>query len=84
MKMLRFCVNIRNKFILFIRTLASKVADMVEAILSGKEAPVNDTSTYNNNVKVVPSYLCEPVFGDASNYKKLLIDSGYYKESELK
>ena len=66
------------------RTLAAQVVKMVEALLSGKAAPVNDTSTYNNNVKVVPSFLCEPVFGDANNYKALLIDSGYYKESELK
>jgi putative multiple sugar transport system substrate-binding protein len=66
------------------RTLASKVVEMVEAILSGKSAPVNDTKTYNNNVKVVPSFLCDPVFGDINNYKSLLIDSGYYKESELR
>ena len=66
------------------RTLASQVVKMVEAILNGKEAPVNDTKTYDNNVKVVPSYLCEPVFGSADNYKKLLVESGYYKESELK
>jgi len=66
------------------RTLAAQVVKMVEAIISGKSAPVNDTSTYNNNVKVVPSYLCEPVFGDVNNYKALLIDTGYYKESELK
>ena len=66
------------------RTLAAQVVKMVEAILSGKAAPVNDTSTYNNNVKVVPSFLCEPVFGDVNTYKKLLVDSGYYKESELK
>ena len=66
------------------RTLAAKVVEMVEAILSGKSAPVNDTKTYNNNVKVVPSFLCDPVFGDINNYKALLIDSGYYKESDLK
>ncbi len=66
------------------RTLASKVVEMVEAIMNGKDAPVNDKKTYNNNVKVVPSFLCDPVFGDINNYKELLIDSGYYKESELK
>ena len=66
------------------RTLAAQVVKMVEAIMSGTTVPVNDTKTYNNNVKVVPSYLCDPVFGDLSNYKELLIDSGYYKESELK
>ena len=66
------------------RTLASKVVEMVDAIMKGSNPPVNDTKTYDNNVKVVPSFLCEPVFGDASNYKALLVDSGYYKESELK
>ena len=66
------------------RTLAAQVVKMVEAIASGKEAPVNDTKTYDNNVKVVPSFLCDPVFGDIDNYKSLLIDTGYYKESELK
>ena len=66
------------------RTLAAQVVKMVEAIMGGTTVPVNDTKTYNNNVKVVPSYLCDPVFGDLSNYKSLLIDSGYYKESELK
>ncbi len=66
------------------RTLASKVVEMVDAILKGQPAPTNDTETYNNGNKKVPSFLCEPVFGDKDNYKKLLIDSGYYKESDLK
>ena len=65
------------------RTLASQVVEMVEAIVEGKEAPVNDTETYNNGVKIVPSFLCDPVYADANNYKELLIDSGYYKESDL-
>ncbi|HEY8344614.1 MAG TPA: multiple monosaccharide ABC transporter substrate-binding protein [Bacillota bacterium] len=65
------------------RTLAAKVVEMVEAIMKGEEAPINDTKTYHNGVKIVPSFLCEPVYADANNYKELLIDSGYYKESEL-
>lgn len=65
------------------RTLAEKVVEMVTAILEGKEVPVNDEETYNNNVKVVPSFLCEPVFADINNYKELLIDSGYYTEDQL-
>ncbi len=66
------------------RDLASKTVEMVDAILKGTNAPVNDTTTYNNGVKVVPSYLCEPKFADVSNYKTLLIDSGYYTEDQLK
>jgi putative multiple sugar transport system substrate-binding protein len=65
------------------RTLASKVVEMVDAIQKGQSAPVNDTKTYNNEVKVVPSFLCDPVFADKDTYKKILIDSGYYKESDL-
>ena len=66
------------------RDLAKKTVEMVDAIMKGKEAPVNDTSTYNNGVITVPSYLCEPVFADVNNYKTLLIDSGYYTEDQLK
>ena len=65
------------------RTLASKVVEMVDAIMKGSEPPINDTKTYDNNVKVVPSFLCEPVFGDVNNYKALLVDTGYYTEAEL-
>ena len=65
------------------RTLAKKTVEMVDAILKGGTAPTNDTSTYNNGVKTVPSYLCEPVFADVNNYKELLIDSGYYTADQL-
>ncbi|NLZ43499.1 MAG: sugar ABC transporter substrate-binding protein [Clostridia bacterium] len=65
------------------RTLAAKVVEMVEAIMKGEEAPVNDTKTYHNGVKIVPSFLCEPVYADINNYKELLIDSGYYTEEDL-
>ncbi len=66
------------------RTLASKTVEMVDAIMKGSDAPVNDTTTYDNGTGVIPSFLCEPVFADASNYKELLIDSGYYTEDQLK
>ncbi|MBH1942246.1 sugar-binding protein [Mobilitalea sibirica] len=66
------------------RDLAAKVVEMVDAILSGDEVPVNDKETYDNGTGIIPTYLCEPVFADASNYKELLIDSGYYTEDQLK
>lgn len=66
------------------RTLAAKVVEMVDAIMKGGEAPVNDTKTYDNGTGVIPSYLCEPVFADKDNYKELLIDSGYYTADQLK
>ncbi|MCR5421716.1 MAG: sugar-binding protein [Lachnospiraceae bacterium] len=66
------------------RQLASKTVEMVDAVMQGKEAEVNDTSSYDNGTGVIPSYLCEPVFADSTNYKELLIDSGYYSEDDLK
>ncbi|WP_054742636.1 multiple monosaccharide ABC transporter substrate-binding protein [Cellulosilyticum ruminicola] len=65
------------------RTLASQVVKMVTAIVNGEEVPVNDTTTYDNGTGIIPSYLCEPVFADANNYKELLVDSGYYTEDQL-
>ncbi|KQW49757.1 MULTISPECIES: multiple monosaccharide ABC transporter substrate-binding protein [unclassified Roseateles] len=66
------------------RQLAKVTADLVDAALSGRTPTVNDTKTYNNGVKVVPSYLLKPVAVDATNWKPVLVDSGYYKESQLK
>jgi len=66
------------------RTLAKRAADMVDAVLKGKPAEVNDTKTYNNGKKIVPSYLCDPVNVDITNYKEVLLGSGYYKESQFK
>jgi putative multiple sugar transport system substrate-binding protein len=57
---------------------------MVEAILAGKAPEINDTKTYNNGIKVVPSYLLKPVSVDLSNWKDVLIGSGYYQESQFK
>ena len=65
------------------RTLASKVVEMVDAIMQGGEAPVNDTETYDNGTGVIPSYLCEPVAVTVDNYKEMLVDSGYYTEDQL-
>ena len=66
------------------RELAKQTAKMVAAALNGQEVPINDTKTYNNEVKIVPSYLLEPVSVDLSNYQALLIDSGYLTADELK
>ncbi|MBP5533308.1 MAG: sugar-binding protein [Lachnospiraceae bacterium] len=66
------------------RTLAAKTVEMVDAIMQGKEAPINDRDTYDNGTGKIPSYLCEPVFADASNYEEILIKSGYYTMADIK
>ena len=66
------------------RELAKVTMNMVDAMASGKKPEINDTKTYNNGIKIVPSYLLKPVSVDITNWKKILIDSGYYKESQIK
>jgi putative multiple sugar transport system substrate-binding protein len=65
------------------RDLAKVTADMVDAALAGKQVTVNDTKTYENGVKTVPSYLLKPVVVYKDNWEKLLVDSGYYKKSQF-
>ncbi|HXH45050.1 MAG TPA: multiple monosaccharide ABC transporter substrate-binding protein [Bradyrhizobium sp.] len=65
------------------RDLAKVTADMVDAALAGKEVTVNDTKTYENGVKTVPSYLLKPVVVYKDNWEKVLVDSGYYKKSQF-
>ena len=66
------------------RDLAKVAAGMVDAVLSGGKPEVNDTKTYNNGIKVVPSYLLKPVAVDITNWKTALIDTGYYKAEQFK
>jgi putative multiple sugar transport system substrate-binding protein len=65
------------------RLLGDQAAKMVDAVLKGEEPEVNDTETYDNGVKVVPSYLLESEIVTVDNYEAVLVDSGYYEESDL-
>ncbi|WP_193369646.1 multiple monosaccharide ABC transporter substrate-binding protein [Pelagibius marinus] len=66
------------------RELARVTVGMVDALLQGGKPEINDTTTYDNGVKVVPSYLLEPVAVDGTNWEKILIDSGYYTVDQIK
>ncbi|TGG93621.1 sugar ABC transporter substrate-binding protein [Natronospirillum operosum] len=66
------------------RELARVTVGMVQALLEGGEPEINDTETYDNGVKVVPSYLLEPVPVDATNWESVLIDSGYYTAEQIR
>jgi len=65
------------------RELARVTVGMVNAVLAGGKPEINDTKTYDNGVKVVPSYLLEPVAVDKSNWEKILIGSGYYTKAQV-
>jgi len=57
---------------------------MVDAILKGEEPEVNDTETYDNGVKVVPSYLLESQIIVEENVQEILVDgAGYYSAEDL-
>ena len=66
------------------RKLAGVTVNMVEAIMAGEEPEINDTTTYNNGVKVVPSYLLEPMALNVGDIQTVLVDSGYYTADQLK
>ena len=66
------------------RDLASVTVDMVDAVMTGKEPEVTDTKTYDNGVKVVPSYLLKPVVVNKDNWEEVLVGSGYYTADQIK
>jgi putative multiple sugar transport system substrate-binding protein len=60
------------------RKLGDTAATMVDDLLNGKTPETNDTTTYNNKIKVVPAYLHQPVVVTKDNLIKEVVDSGYY------
>jgi putative multiple sugar transport system substrate-binding protein len=66
------------------RKLASVTAEMVDNALSGKQVPINDTKSYNNGAKIVPTYLVKPILVDKANYQSELVTSGYYTQAQIK
>jgi putative multiple sugar transport system substrate-binding protein len=65
------------------RDLAKATVELVDTVLTGGTPEGLDTATYNNDVKVVPSILLTPYEVDATNYEKLVVESGYIKADEL-
>jgi putative multiple sugar transport system substrate-binding protein len=65
------------------RELATVAVDMATALLKGEEPEVNNTEDYDNGVKVVPSYLLDPVIVVKDNITSVLVDSGYWTEAEI-
>lgn len=65
------------------RQLAEVAVSMVEALLKGEEPETNDITSYDNGVKVVPSYLLKPQVVTKDNYADVLVASGYYTQQEL-
>ena len=65
------------------RVLAQRAVNMVQAVLNSETAEVNDTTTYDNGVLVVPSYLEQPVSVDITNWEDVLVGAGYYTREQV-
>jgi len=65
------------------RLLAERVATMIDEIVAGDEPEVNDTETYDNGVKVVPTYLIDPKVVTAETVEADLVESGFYSAEDL-
>lgn len=65
------------------RKLGDTAATMVDDVLNGKTPETNDTTTYDNKVKVVPAYLHQPVVVTKDNLMKEVVDTGYYTKDEV-
>jgi putative multiple sugar transport system substrate-binding protein len=65
------------------RELAKVAVEMTVAVLGGDKPTVNDTKTYDNGKKVVPSMLLDPTIVVKDNIKKALVDSDYWTQAEI-
>jgi putative multiple sugar transport system substrate-binding protein len=65
------------------RTLGQQVFDMIQQITAGEEVTVNDTETYDNGVKTVPSFLLDPEVVVKDDVQTKLIDSGFIQASDV-
>lgn len=65
------------------RLLGDSTIEVIEAVRNGEDPEVDDTETYDNGVKVVPTILEEPITVDQDNYEEELVESGYHTEEEL-
>lgn len=63
------------------RESAKGGAALVDALIQGTELPINDTETYNNGVKQIPSFLYPVKSVDITNYMELF-DTGFYNKDE--
>ena len=65
------------------RKLAAQAITVVDDFQTGAEPEANDTTTYDNGVKVVPSFLLESDIVYKDTIQSLLIDSGYWTAEEV-
>ncbi|WP_282433130.1 multiple monosaccharide ABC transporter substrate-binding protein [Cryobacterium arcticum] len=65
------------------RKLAEVAVSMTLALLNGEEPEINNTTDYDNGVKVVDSYLLDSAIVVKDNITEQLVDSGYWTQAEI-
>jgi putative multiple sugar transport system substrate-binding protein len=65
------------------RDLAQATVTMIQQIVDKQTVTVNDTSSYDNGIKVVPTELLEPVDVDKTNAVQILTGAKYYTAADL-
>ena len=65
------------------RAEAKQAAKMVKEILDNTTVDVNNTTDYNNGVKVVPSFLLAPQVVTKDTVQSILVDSGFWTKKDL-
>lgn len=65
------------------RDLAAEAVRAATTLLEGGEPEANDTETYDNGVKVVPSYLLDVVTVTKDNVVEALVDTEYWTQEQV-
>ena len=65
------------------RLLAEQAVTAAQDLLAGEEPEANNTTDYDNGVKVVPSYLLDVVTVTQENLTEALVDTGYWTQEEI-
>ncbi|OYX54226.1 MAG: sugar ABC transporter substrate-binding protein, partial [Micrococcales bacterium 32-70-13] len=65
------------------RLLAEQAVAAAQDLLAGEEPEANNTTDYDNGVKVVPSYLLDVVTVTQDNITEALVDTGYLTQEQI-
>lgn len=70
------------------RSLAEGAIQLAQALLNGETPNIpgarRDTESYDTGMKLITSFLLEPINVTRDNYRQVMIDSGYISESDLR
>ena len=63
--------------------LADACAGVVQAFSAGEQPVFGDTESWDNHMIAGPAIICSSKVVDATNYEKLLVQTGVYNQKQL-